>query len=68
MAKLRLFHALHQFLDKRQMAAGQNGQANNMGAVILRLCHQFFGGHANTVIGDVHTAVTGPEGDLFGAI
>ena len=68
MPQPRLAHAVHDIAHQGNVAAGENGEADQGDFFLFRGGHDFFRGEADAVIGDVEPAIGGAHGDLLGAI
>ena len=64
----RLAHFHQRVADQREMAARQDRQADDMGVLLDGGGDDFGGGQADAFVVDVHAAIAGAGGDLFGAV
>ena len=67
-AKARGAHPVQHFGDQRQMAARQDRQADDMRLLIGGGADDLGRGQADAFVMDVHAAIAGAGGDLFGAV
>ena len=61
-------HALHHLRHQRGVAAGEDGEADEMHGLVAGGAHDLRGGEADALVDHLHAAVAGAHGDLLGPV